>query len=54
LVLAGQIVQEIGEGKNYMPCLLETGPSYCDLAVMMTVTAKATSRKAVNMEGKRY
>lgn len=35
-----------------MSCLLETGPSYCDLAVTMMVTAKAAAEKQIIGKGK--
>lgn len=35
-----------------MSCLLETGPSYCDLAVIMMVTAKAAAEKQIIGKGK--
>lgn len=52
MVLAGQIIQEKGEGKNYMSCLLEAGISYCDLAVTIMVTAKAAAEKQIIGKGK--
>lgn len=52
--LVGHFVQEIREGKYYIPCLLEAGLSSCNLGVMLMVTGKATSWGANNTARKIY